>query len=132
MSRIGSAYFSACLALAPFAGVPGSGQAGEVWVARYNEPGSAPDVPLAAAVDSQGNVYVTGHSTAPGLSPLIVTVKYDAAGEQLWTARYPNAVARSLALDGEGNVLIAGGAGAEFLTLKYDVQGNLLWEAREQ
>jgi hypothetical protein len=108
------------------------GRGAEVWTARYNGPGSAQDVAVAVALDPLGNAYLTGNSAAPGLTPAIATVKYDSAGAEQWVARFEGASARSLALDGDGNALIAGGIGPDFLTLKYDPQGNLLWDAREK
>jgi hypothetical protein len=56
---------------------------------KYNGPASGNDEPAAMALDSQGNVYVTGKSwggIANGYD--IVTVKYSPQGKQKWAARY--------------------------------------------
>jgi hypothetical protein len=63
------------------------------WVARYNGPGNSIDGGTAIAVDTSGNVYVTGDSTGSGGQPDYATVKYDTSGQQQWVAWY----------DGPGN-----------------------------
>jgi hypothetical protein len=92
-------------------------------------------------VDSSGNVYVTGTSYGGGSDSDFVTVKYDAAGNQLWVARYDAPTnmrdgAKAVALDPSGNVYVLGHSGripimsnfdTQIVTLKYDGSGDLLW-----
>jgi hypothetical protein len=59
----------------------------EEWVAIYDRPDSQSNTPAAIAVDDMGNVYVTGQ-TDDGCGRDIVTIKYNAAGEQVWIAFY--------------------------------------------
>jgi uncharacterized delta-60 repeat protein len=48
----------------------------EEWVARYNAPANFGDVAYGVAVDSSGNVYVTGSSAGMGTNSDYATVKY--------------------------------------------------------
>jgi uncharacterized delta-60 repeat protein len=82
-------------------------------VKRYNGPSSGDDRASATAVDSNGNIYVTGRSAGNGTGYDIATVKYSPQGEQLWAIRYngpdnaddlPNAIA----VDADGNVYVTG------------------------
>jgi uncharacterized delta-60 repeat protein len=111
----------------------------ELWVARYNGPSNLFDRAIALAVDGQGNVYVTGSSEGSGSGFDYATVKYDAEGNLLWVARYngqgnQNDYARSIALDGQGNVYVTGsawnGSDYDYVTIKYSPDGVLLWAAR--
>src|SRR6266498_2746781 len=113
MSLLRPGVLPGCLALALFARGLAPAQAGEVWVARYNGPGSAQDSPVAIAVDQLGNTYVTGDSAAPGSAAAMTTVKYDPQGNLLWEARekgFPeeSGFAVSLAMDRAGNAYVTG------------------------
>src|SRR5260370_41368065 len=65
-----------------------SAQVQEEWVARYHGgPGNWADSARALALDSAGNVYVTGDSLDFGTIDY-ATVKYGSDGHLLWAARY--------------------------------------------
>lgn len=112
----------------------------QLWVATYNH--GASDVPFGVAVDSSGNVYVTGASCqltteCPGPTIDFATVKYDPNGRLLWVDRYDNGDmdgARAIALDSEGNVYVTGTSvnGTVFgtATIKYGPLGNRIWVVR--
>jgi dienelactone hydrolase len=112
----------------------------EQWVARYNGPGNDDDYAYAVAVDSVGNVYVTGHSLGSGTGHDIATIKYDPSGVEQWVARYngpgnANDLAYAIILDDRSNVYVAGssggsGTGRDYTTVKYDSMGVEQWVAR--
>ncbi len=107
----------------------------QLWVARYNGPGNKSDTPTSLALDSSGNIYVTGSSMGAGLNADYATVKYDGNGNELWVARYNNGndAATALALDASGNVYVTGwstGLATDFATVKYDSAGNQEWVRR--
>jgi DNA-binding beta-propeller fold protein YncE len=62
----------------------------QLWVSRYNGPGSRGDSSQSMAISSSGRtLYVTGGSRGIGSNNDFATVAYDAAtGAQLWVSRY--------------------------------------------
>jgi len=112
-----------------------------LWAKRYSGWGNGRDAAHALAVDTQGNVYVTGES---GDNADYATVKYSPAGDRLWVRRYNGPgnwpdTALAIALDAQGNVYVTGeslgiGTSAEwsedYATLKYSPTGVQLWEQR--
>ena len=143
MQRFGYATFVTFYLVFMFAaslGLQASDVLLESWVARYNGPGNNSDRATALAVDADGNVYVTGWSYGDGTSFDYANIKYDDAGNQLWTARYNEPgnyydQTHALAVDADGNVYVTGGSvisGADFdyATIKYDADGKELWVAR--
>src|SRR5262245_63038511 len=88
----------------------------QAWVQRYNGPGHGDDECTAMAVDSTGNVIVTGHvdvDPGVGISDDFATIKYSSAGVPLWTNRYNGPGngddrASALGVDGSGNVFVTG------------------------
>jgi len=110
----------------------------EAWVARYDYRGW--DSGSAVAVDDSGNVYVTGTSEGEGTSDDIVTIKYEADGNEAWAARYNGPgnghdFGEALAIDDSGNIYVTGdsdgnGTVSDICTIKYDANGNEVWVAR--
>ncbi|UCG84292.1 MAG: SBBP repeat-containing protein [Dehalococcoidia bacterium] len=112
----------------------------EAWVSRYGGETTYDDGGQAIAIDSSGNIYVTGYSWGDSSSNDYATVKYDNDGNCLWVARYNGSAnaedwALDLVLDISGNLYVTGwsqgnGTDADGTTIKYDGQGNQLWVAR--
>ena len=91
-------------------------------------------------MDDDGNVYVGGGSTGISTVEDYATVKYNAAGSQVWVARYAGTgnsgdYLRDLAVDGGGNVYVTGSSFGQwtwedYVTIKYNPQGMQLWLSR--
>jgi hypothetical protein len=115
-------------------------QGAELWTARYDGPGQRHDAGSAVAVDSAGNVYVTGSTENGNGVPDYVTLKYGPNGQLLWERRYDGGAghydaAADLVLDGAGDVYVTGQSDAgsqwgDYLTIKYSSDGAELWTAR--
>ncbi|MBD3219960.1 hypothetical protein GF314_01850 [bacterium] len=107
------------------------------WVRLFHgAPGSnRPDQARGLAVDDDGNVYVTGWSTAADGDIDATTLKYSPAGDLLWERRQGssggNAQAADVMIGADGHVYVSGAAwvngGFDGLLVKYDRDGNLLW-----
>src|SRR5262245_37099115 len=108
------------------------------WARRYDGPSTTLandyDRAVALAVDANGNVFVTGNS-----SDDFATVKYDAAGTEMWVRRYGGTGAdwaTSVAVDAFGNSYVSGSSFGnattqyDFATLSYDPSGTVRWTER--
>lgn len=111
------------------------------WVAQYNGPGNNLDDAHAIAIDTAGNVYVTGWSYGGGATGFdYATVKYNSAGVQQWVSRYNHTTngtdeAWDIAVDNSGNVFVTGtsdgtGSNSAAVTVKYDAAGVQQWFKR--
>lgn len=111
----------------------------ERWVAEFNLEDSG-DSALDLAVDTAGNVYVTGRANEAPTHSNYATVKYDQAGSRLWLATHDGPAsdtdsATRIAIAPSGDICVTGaslgiGTGRDFGTIKYDSDGNELWIAR--
>ena len=117
----------------------------ELWTRQFGSAES--DRALGVAVDAKGNVYVAGrtHGALPGqvgAGPNDAFLRmYGAGGEEVWTRQFgspePDS-ASGVAVDGEGNVYVAGGTGGvlpgqvsagsgDAFLRKYGPGGTELW-----
>jgi len=90
--------------------------------------------------DSAAGVYAAGPGYRAGSGADFRTIKYDPTGNAVWEAWYDGPlsgsdVARHVALDSLGNVVVAGQSSHEYdytdlVAIKYDLQGSELWVAR--
>jgi uncharacterized delta-60 repeat protein len=111
-----------------------------LWTNRYNGVVSSSDVAQAVAVDTQGNVFVTGYTVGNGSGFDYATIGYSSAGLALWTNIFngpanANDLAYSVKVDKSGNVIVAGnstgvGSGQDFTTIEYSGAGMALWTNR--
>src|SRR5262249_32982309 len=92
-----------------------------LWTNYYAGPGNNSDYVTGVAVDSSGNVFVTGAAT----------IKYSSAGVPLWTNRYDGPFTLAIAVDSTGNVFVTGTSASppnsECVTIKYSNDGLPLW-----
>ena len=88
------------------------------------------------AVDTSGNVYVTGGGGCGTQSSGYVTIKYNSAGQEQWVAQYCGAFgsgyAKAIAVDNSANVYVTGrrrgfGGGYDYATVKYNAAGQQQW-----
>jgi hypothetical protein len=106
-----------------------------IWTNRYGIEGKSSNSARGIAVDSKGNIAVTGWSAPNGAPRDYATVGYSAAGQPLWTNRY-NGPANGhdypigpscLAVGPNGAVFVTGSSegihdgatNGEFATIKY-------------
>ena len=106
-----------------------------LWTNRYDAPSRGEDQAVAVAVNSSGNVFVTGYSDAD-----YATIAYSVAGAALWTNRYntfpavlTSDFATAMAVDRNGNVFVTGSSDdfdfitTTFATVAYSSAGVPLW-----
>jgi hypothetical protein len=105
-----------------------SGQ--QLWVARYNGRQFADDNARKLALDTTGNVYVTGTTIDNTNTTNYATVKYTSSGQPEWEAYYDGPSSRSedtpagIVVDATGNVYVTGSSllnntTTDYLTVKY-------------
>ncbi|MDQ3021641.1 MAG: SBBP repeat-containing protein [Bacteroidota bacterium] len=108
-----------------------------LWVKRYNGSLNNHDKARALVLDGSANVYVTGYSRESMGGDNYTTIKYNTSGAQQWLASYTASIinnsedARSIALDGIGNVYVTGFSGTDttlwdYATVKYSQTGSSL------
>ncbi len=113
------------------------------WATRYNGTANGFDEGYDIAVDSSGNVYVTGGTVTTTSFLNYITIKYNSAGVQQWATTYSNTnnstnteCAYAISLDSTGNVYVTGTSYAstvldhDIATIKYNNAGVQQWVSR--
>jgi uncharacterized delta-60 repeat protein len=113
-----------------------SSQVSREWVSHFDGKGAVDEIASAMTTDAAGNVYVTG-SMPPtgGTFSNAITIKLNKFGSILWreryTSKYGSAYGKAIAVDGAGNVYVAGYTrgpfNSDFLLIKYSASGDTLW-----
>ena len=106
----------------------------QLWIKTFNGAANSFDQPRAMALDTAGNIYVTGTSRGANGNDY-ATVKYSPAGVELWTARYDadaDDVPTAICVGADGAIYVTGysntiGLEAEGITtVKYSADGAQL------
>ena len=102
------------------------------WTNRYDSGNPSGDTANGIAIDSFGNIYVTGQYHN-GVNWDYCTIKYGSSSTALWTNIYDSGgldCAHGVAVDSPGNVYVTGYssiANNDYCTIKYDSSGSVLW-----
>jgi len=123
-----------------FATVKYDSAGNELWAERYHTTGDMDEFGTTLDIDNSGNVYITGGSWKfmQGIPSDIITVKYDANGDTVWSVRYngpgnDDDIPEEIAIDGFANIYVAGdcwtssSAKTDYIVIKYDTLGNEKW-----
>jgi uncharacterized delta-60 repeat protein len=111
----------------------------EIWIAKYGSGNSSYYYTKAIAIDTQDNIYVTGH--LQGTSIDYFTIKYRADSNQpVWMVTYNGPgngddSARAITTDNNNNIYVTGESkgiisGNDYATIKYDANSDRIWVAR--
>jgi uncharacterized delta-60 repeat protein len=113
-----------------------------LWTRSYNRPGEADeDIPVAIAVDHNGNVIVTGYSYSTNTDYDYCTMKYSPDGTLLWQRFYDYTPSHdedqpmALAVDASNAVVVTGYSYSEntdydIATVRYGTNGDTSFAAR--
>lgn len=110
------------------------------WATLYNGSGNGFDEAHSLAIDTSGNVYVTGSSDAGSQGTNFVTIKYNTLGVQQWATSYNGPgnsadAATQIKLDNQFNVYVSGhsygsGTNLDIATVMYNNSGVQQWVSR--
>lgn len=112
-----------------------------LWLETYDDVPNESDVPRELAVTATGDIIVAGTQGAGFANRDVLVLRYDPAGNLLWTFTHAGEAGQSdapeaLVVDADGAAHVVGylieqaGSPRRYFTVKVDAGGNLLWERR--
>lgn len=110
-----------------------------MWSARFNGTHNKNDEPRGAALDPQGNIYITATTTVSKTRTDFVTFKYNNNGVLQWSTTLSGVAhgmdePSGIAVNAAGDVVVVGDtdggstSGTDVLTVMYDTNGNQQWK----
>lgn len=111
------------------------------WIRSYDEPVACSSYARDLYIDNSGNIIITGTMFHELTAGDIFTIKYNSAGEKIWSVKYDGGFghfddfSNKINIDHLGNIYVVGDSyktpdDRDYITLKYTNAGNLLWSAR--
>lgn len=115
-----------------------------LWSRRYDN-NELSDSPTEMAIDSMGNICITGYSINTSInSTSITTIKYDSSGVLLWDRKYknnslnPSDLGNNIGIDRYNNIYVAGYStigpdvftNRDYITIRYNPNGDTSWVRR--
>jgi hypothetical protein len=112
----------------------------EEWIRRYNGPVNDEDAGDSITVTDSGDIIVAGYAVTTGTDRDYIVIKYNAYGDEIWTAVHDGQAGGrdyvdGMVTDGYGNIYVTGqsdgiGTDADYCTIKYTADGEEEWVAR--
>lgn len=105
------------------------------WTSRYLSSGSANESASAIGIDTVGNVYVTGSVYSAATDYDMLVLKFSPTGTRAWDRKYNGPggwdEGVAIAVDGPGNVVVAGFSQWFWATVKWNTSGAQQWASLE-
>jgi len=98
------------------------------------------DIAIAMAIDTKGNIYVTGNGYGQDTSSDFMTIKYDKSGKVKWIQKYSGLTnlgdyAAGIAIDKSDDIYVTGTSyrsenACDIATIKYTSSGKVIWTTK--